>query len=105
MTRKTSLAGMQTIFSTADVRALERFDYWHQVCCRLVFKNNIKPRERATFAAELQAESLVDISLLSWTIPALSVERTARQVARLIFNTHGNQTTQINTEHARCLAG
>ena len=75
---------MDTIFSTADVRPAERYDYWHSVACAQIVQHDSRPDDRAAFTAKLQVGWLMDIGLICWTASALSVERTARHVSRAL---------------------
>jgi AraC family transcriptional activator of tynA and feaB len=72
---------LKTIFSTTDVHARERFDYWHDVACKNIVEHDSNPECRQTFQAELQSEGLADLGLVLFENSPMTVSHTARHMA------------------------
>jgi len=72
---------VKTIFSTTDVHARERFDYWHDVACKNLVEHDSNPGCRQTFQAELQSEGLADLGLVLFENSPMTVSHTARHMA------------------------
>jgi AraC family transcriptional activator of tynA and feaB len=72
---------MDTIFSTADVRPAERYDYWHSIVRTNLIEHDGAPEDRHTFEATVRAGCLVDIGLLEMAASPLSVEHSTRHFA------------------------
>lgn len=72
---------MKKLFSTADVRANERFDYWHEVACQHIVGHTSTPESKDTFAAEIETGLFDDIELVSFSNSPMRVARTKRHIA------------------------
>jgi AraC-like DNA-binding protein len=72
---------MQLLFTTADVRPRDRFDYWLSAAREAIVDHDSAAADRAQFDASLQSESLGELDLLLFENAAMSVTHTARQAA------------------------
>ncbi|MGG5891109.1 hypothetical protein ACLF3G_28975, partial [Falsiroseomonas sp. HC035] len=72
---------MEKLFSTADVSARDRFDYWHSVANKNLVKHDSRPECRTTFQAELSSSTIADASLVLFENSAMRVEHTERHAA------------------------
>ena len=67
---------MHSCFSTNNVHPRDRFDYWHEVACKLLVKHHSQPQSRPTFYAEIWTAALSDIDLVLFKNAAMSVNHT-----------------------------
>ena len=72
---------MRELFSTADVRQRDRFDYWHEVACKNLVEHTARPLCRSTFDAKLEEGSLADIGLVMFENSPMDVSQTLQHVS------------------------
>jgi len=72
---------VKTLFSTADVRRRDAFDYWHEMLCKKVVPHDCTPEDRRVFQAKIQGASLADIALVQYQSTAIRNDVTERHVA------------------------
>jgi AraC-like DNA-binding protein len=73
---------METLFSTSDVHPRDRFAYWYEVACRQIVLHDSRPVSRPTFHASIEAGVLANTRLILFQNAPLTVNRTARHIAR-----------------------
>lgn len=71
---------MKMIFSTADIRPVDRFDSWHEMACRYVIDHDSRPDCRLSFEATLTVASLEELALVSLESSPITVAHTDRHV-------------------------
>jgi AraC-like DNA-binding protein len=72
---------MKTVFSTSDVHARDRFDFWHGVACKNLVEHNSRPECRLTFEAEIGTGYLGHLELVLFHNSPMSVSHTAHHIA------------------------
>jgi len=73
---------LKTVFSTSDVHPRDRFDYWHEIACKVVIPHDSAPRSRTGFEAELRVDEIADLSLVSFENSPMDIAHTGRQASR-----------------------
>ena len=71
---------MEKLFSTKDVQAHNRFDYWHEVACRKIIKYDSQPQCRVKFRAALQRGILADVELILFQNSPMNVAHDRRHI-------------------------
>ena len=71
---------MEKLFSTKDVQAHNRFDYWHEVACRKIIKHDSQPQCRVKFRAALQTGILADVELILFQNSPMNVAHDRRHI-------------------------
>jgi AraC family transcriptional regulator, positive regulator of tynA and feaB len=71
---------VHTCFSTNDVHPRDRFEYWHEVACKLLVNHHSQPQNRSTFCAEIRTTTLSDIELVMFENAAMCVNHTLQHV-------------------------
>jgi AraC family transcriptional activator of tynA and feaB len=74
-------APVEKLFSTDNVHPRDRFDYWHSVACEHLVTHHSRPECRGSFAAELEAGSLIGIGLVLFMNSPMTVSHTTRHIA------------------------
>jgi DNA-binding CsgD family transcriptional regulator len=64
---------VQKVFSTADVKARDRFDYWHEVACKNIVLHDSSPANRNMFCGELNAAQFGDVRLVLFENSPMSI--------------------------------
>jgi AraC-like DNA-binding protein len=72
---------VRTIFSTAEVHARDRFDYWHSVACESIVDHDSQPDCRRDFSATLQSGMLADIGLVVFENSPMAISHTLRHAS------------------------
>ena len=73
---------MKTVFSTDNVHARDRFDFWHGVACKNLVDHNSLPECRLTFDAQIETGYLGNLELVLFHNSPMQVSHTARHIAR-----------------------
>jgi AraC family transcriptional regulator, positive regulator of tynA and feaB len=73
---------VQTFFSTNEVHARDRFDYWHDIACKTLIQHSSKPECRQTFQAEIQISSLSDVDVVKFENSPMTVIHSSRHIRR-----------------------
>jgi len=73
---------MKTVFSTNNVHARDRFDFWHGVACKNLVDHNSLPECRLTFGAQIETGYLGNLELVLFRNSPMQVSHTARHIAR-----------------------
>jgi AraC family transcriptional regulator, positive regulator of tynA and feaB len=72
---------MKTVFSTNNVHARDRFDFWHGVACRNLVDHNSLPECRLTFDAQIETGYLGNLELVLFHNSPMQVSHTVRHIA------------------------
>jgi AraC-like DNA-binding protein len=72
---------MKTLFSTREVHPRDRFDYWHEVACKLVVDHHSRPENRRSFQAELRADTLGELGIILFGNSPMAISHTAAHAA------------------------
>lgn len=72
---------MNTVFSTNEVHARDRFDFWHSVACKNLIDHDSLPENRLTFDAEIETGYLGRLELVLFHNSAMRVSHTRRHIA------------------------
>jgi AraC family transcriptional activator of tynA and feaB len=72
---------MKTVFSTNDVHARDRFDFWHGVACKNLVDHNSLPECRLTFDAQIETGCLGNLELVLFHNSPMQISHTARHIA------------------------
>src|ERR1700691_2867231 len=72
---------LKTVFSTSDVHPRDRFDYWHEIACKVVIPHDSAPRSRTGFEAELRVDEIADLSLVSFENSPMDIVHTGRHAS------------------------
>jgi AraC family transcriptional activator of tynA and feaB len=72
---------MKTVFSTSDVHARDRFDFWHDVACQNLVDHNSLTECRLTFDAQIETGYLGDLELVLFHNSPMRVSHTAHHIA------------------------
>jgi AraC family transcriptional activator of tynA and feaB len=72
---------MKTVFSTDDVHARDRFDFWHGVACKNLVDHNSLPKCRSTFDAQIETGYLGNLELVLFHNSPMQVSHTERHIA------------------------
>jgi AraC-like DNA-binding protein len=73
---------MKRVFSTSNVHPRDRFDFWHSVACAQIVGHDSVPAQRNLFSANIDVGTLAEIGVVRFENAAMSVSRTAAQVAK-----------------------
>ncbi|MDH6260412.1 helix-turn-helix domain-containing protein [Bradyrhizobium sp. BR13661] len=73
---------MQTVFSTDQVHARERFDYWHSVACKRIVEHDTVPADRLNFGASIEVGGLGNLELVQFQNSPMRVRHTPAHSAR-----------------------
>lgn len=73
---------MQTVFSTDQVHARERFDYWHSVACKHIVEHDTIPADRLNFGASIEVGSLGNLELVQFCNSPMRVSHTVAHSSR-----------------------
>jgi AraC-like DNA-binding protein len=73
---------MKTVFSTNNVHARDRFDFWHGVACKNLVDHSSLPECRLTFDAQIETGNLGDLELILFHNSPMQVSHTARHIAQ-----------------------
>jgi hypothetical protein len=76
------MAAMEKLFSTQDVSTSNRFDYWHEIACKIILEHDAQPHCRLKFGAALQTAKLDNVSLVLFRSSAMEVVRSRRHIER-----------------------
>jgi AraC-like DNA-binding protein len=74
---------MKTVFSTNNVHARDRFDFWHGVACKNLVDHNSLPECRLTFHAQIETEYLGNLELVLFQNSPMQVSHTDRHIAHV----------------------
>ena len=74
---------MKTVFSTNNVHARDRFDFWHGVACKNLVDHNSLPECRLTFGAQIETGYLGNLELVLFHNSPMQVSHTARHTANV----------------------
>jgi AraC family transcriptional regulator, positive regulator of tynA and feaB len=77
---------MKTVFSTRDVHARDKFDFWHSVACKNLVDHNSLPKCRLTFDAQIEKGYLGNLELVLFHNSPMQVSHTARHIAHAKSN-------------------
>src|SRR6202161_1412203 len=69
---------MITVFSTKDVHACDRFDFWHGGACKNLVDHNSLPECRLTFHAQIETGYLGQPEVVLLPNSPMQVSHTAR---------------------------
>jgi hypothetical protein len=58
---------VQTVFSTDQVHARDRFDYWHSVACQRIVEHETIPADRLNFGASIEVGGLGNLELVQFS--------------------------------------
>jgi AraC-like DNA-binding protein len=72
---------MKTVFSTNNVHARDKFDFWHSVACKNLVDHNSLPKCRLTFDAQIEMGYLGNLELVLFHNSPMQVSHTARHIA------------------------
>jgi AraC family transcriptional activator of tynA and feaB len=72
---------VETVFSTKEVHPRDRFEYWHEIACKIIVDHSSKPESRQSFEAKLQVGAIADVGLVLFENSPMDVLHTQRQVA------------------------
>jgi AraC family transcriptional regulator, positive regulator of tynA and feaB len=72
---------LNAIFSTQDVHPRDRFDYWHEVACRMILGHDAYPAEPTGFFGELAGGVGDGIAVLTHRSAAFRFARTDKHVS------------------------
>jgi AraC family transcriptional regulator, positive regulator of tynA and feaB len=72
---------MKTVFSTNNVHARDKFDFWHSVACKNLVDHNSLPKCRLTFDAQIEMGYLGNLELVLFQNSPMQVSHTARHIA------------------------
>lgn len=72
---------MNTVFSTNDVHARDRFDFWHSVACKKLVDHDSQPECRLTFDAKIETGYLGRLELVLFHNSPMRVSHNRRHVA------------------------
>jgi AraC family transcriptional activator of tynA and feaB len=72
---------MKTVFSTNNVHARDRFDFWHGIACKNLVDHSSLPECRLTFDAQIQTGYLGNLELVLFHNSPMQVSHTARHIA------------------------
>ncbi|TWA95876.1 helix-turn-helix domain-containing protein [Bradyrhizobium stylosanthis] len=67
---------MQTVFTTDQVHARDRFDYWHSVACQRIVEHETIPADRSNFAASIEVGGLGNLELVEFHNSPMQVSHT-----------------------------
>jgi len=73
---------LKTVFSTSEVHPRDRFDYWHEIACKLVIPHDSAPCSRTGFEAELCVDEIADLSLVSFENSPMDIVHTGHHASR-----------------------
>lgn len=73
---------MQTVFSTDQVHARDRFDYWHSVACQRIVEHETIPADRLNFGASIEVGGLGNLELVQFHNSPMQVGHTLAHLAR-----------------------
>jgi len=72
---------MKTVFSTNNVHARDRFEFWHSVACKNIVDHNSLPECRLTFDAHIEMGYLGNLELVLFHNSPMRVSHTSRHIA------------------------
>jgi AraC family transcriptional regulator, positive regulator of tynA and feaB len=72
---------MKTVFSTNNVHARDRFDFWHGVACKNLVDHNSLPECRLTFDAQIETGCLGNLELVLFHNSPMQISHTLRHIA------------------------
>jgi AraC-like DNA-binding protein len=72
---------MKRIFSTDDVHARDRFDYWHSIACQEIMPHEARARSRSKLEGEIESGAIGDLKLIQHTNSPMSVKYGRRHIA------------------------
>lgn len=72
---------MSIDYTTMEVSAERRFEYWTQVVCRHCISANSNPLDKSDFEGRLQVRNLGDVDLCTISAPMHHWERTTKHVS------------------------
>ncbi|MGA2997340.1 helix-turn-helix domain-containing protein [Bradyrhizobium sp.] len=74
---------MKTVFSTNNLHARDRFDFWHGVACKNLVDHDSLPECRPTFHAQIETGNLGNLELVLFHNSPMQVSHTARHIAHV----------------------
>jgi len=74
---------MKTVFSTNNVHARDRFDFWHGVACKNLVDHDSLPECRPTFHAQIETGNLGNLELVLFQKSPMRVSHTAHHIANV----------------------
>src|SRR6202051_3109250 len=72
---------MKTVFSTNNVHARDRFDFWHGVACKNLVDHDSLPECRVAFDAQIEMGYLGNLELVLFPNSPMQVSHTAPHIA------------------------
>ena len=73
---------MKKLFSTSEVHARDRFDYWHSVASKTIVPHDLRPDFTLDFAGEIEEGRIADLKLVAHENSAMSVSRRKHHISR-----------------------
>ena len=74
---------MKTLFSTDQIHARDRFDFWHAVACNNLVDHDSRPQCRQTFHAKMQTGDLADVGLVLFENAPMGISHTTHHTRRM----------------------
>jgi AraC family transcriptional activator of tynA and feaB len=74
---------VKTLFSTDQVHARDRFDFWHAVACNNLVDHDSRPECRQTFHAKMQTGDLADVGLVLFENAPMGISHTTHHTGRM----------------------
>jgi AraC family transcriptional activator of tynA and feaB len=74
---------LKSLFSTDQVHARDRFDYWHAVACNNIVDHDSRPACRQTFHAEIRSGDLADVGIVVFENSPMDVWHTTQHAERM----------------------
>jgi AraC family transcriptional activator of tynA and feaB len=74
---------LKSLFSTGQVHARDRFDFWHAVACINIADHDSRPACRQTFHAEIQSGVLADVGIVAFENSSMDVWHTTQHAERM----------------------
>jgi AraC family transcriptional regulator, positive regulator of tynA and feaB len=72
---------LNAIFSTQDVHPRDRFDFWHEIACRMILGHDARPDVTTGFFAELEGGASEGIEVVTHRSAAIAFKRTSKHVS------------------------
>jgi hypothetical protein len=72
---------MKTVFSTNNVHARDKFDFWHSAACKNLVDHNSLPKCRLTFDAQIEMGYLGNLELVLFHNSPMQISHTAHHIA------------------------
>lgn len=72
---------MKKLFSTTEVHARDRFDYWHSVASKTIVPHDLRSEGKLSFSGEIEGGMITDLALVAHENSAMSVSRCKHHIA------------------------